>query len=277
MVKFILKNKMSKYQNKEDLTILNTYFKDINKLKIDLLTPDQEVELAKRIQEGDERAISELVNANLKFVVSIAHEYKGKGVNLSDLVSEGNYGLIKAAKRFDHTRGFRFISYAVWWIKQSILQCLNDHARTIRLPVNVLNKAYQLQKDLTNNTIDGKPTPPEDLEYLNNLPKVSSLNFNINEDGDGLIELISDEPFKSFDEMKSEDIDLKNKVVECLDILDERERDIVIKYYGLFDEKPTTLEVIGDEYELTKERVRQIKSKAIKKLKFNLISIIKVK
>ena len=189
---------MSKFQNKEDFTILNNYFKDINKLKIEILTPEQEVELAKKIQDGDEKAINDLVKANLKFVVSIAHEYKGKGVNLSDLVSEGNYGLIKAAKRFDHTRGFRFISYAVWWIKQSILQCLNEHARTIRLPVNVLNKAYQLQKDLMENTIDGKPTPTEDLDYLNNLPKVSSLNFNINEDGDELLDLISEEPFTSF-------------------------------------------------------------------------------
>lgn len=268
---------MSKYQNKEDYTILNNYFRDIKKLKVELLTPEQEVELALRIQDGDEKAIEELVNANLKFVVSIAHEYKGKGVNLSDLVSEGNFGLIKAAKRFDHTRGFRFISYAVWWIKQSILQCLNDHARTIRLPVNVLNKAYQLQKDLMENTIDGKPTPTEDLDYLNSLPKVSSLNFNINDDGDELGDLISDEPFKSFDDKIVEDQELKDKILACLEILDDRERDIVIKYYGLFDEDATTLEVIGDEYELTKERVRQIKSKAIKKLKFNLISIVKVK
>jgi RNA polymerase primary sigma factor len=268
---------MSKYNRKEDLTIINNYFRDINSLKVELLTPEDEVRLAERIQAGDEEALKELAKANLKFVVSIAHDYKGKGIPLSDLVSEGNYGLMKAAQRFDHTRGFRFISYAVWWIKQSILQCLNEHARTIRLPVNILNKVYQLQKELNENKISNVESSLSDLDYMDKLPKCSSLNFFINEDGDELSDVISEEPYKTYDEHKEEDNEIKSNISECLEVLDEREKDIVTKYYGLNNIDPLTLEVIGDEYGLTKERVRQIKSKAIKKLKYNLISIIKAK
>jgi len=268
--------KMSKFNN-EDVDILKKYFRDIKTMGVELLTPEEEVELAIRIKDGDQGAIDKLINANLKFVVTIANDYAGKGVSLSDLINEGNYGLIKAAKRFDHTRGFKFISYAVWWVKQSILQCLNDHARTIRLPVNVLNKTYQLQKELEQGEIEEGKIPLEDLDYLDKLPKVSSLNFNINEDGDEIIDMISEDPIKIYEDEIAKDLDLKKRISDCMEILDERERDIMINYYGLFDNQSLTLEVIGEKYDLTKERVRQIKSRAIKKLKYNLISIVKAK
>lgn len=266
---------MQKNDKNGDLETLNTYFKDINKMDVNLLTPEEEVELAKRIQLGDDKAIKEIVEANLKFVVSIAHEYKNKGLSLNDLVNEGNYGLIKAAKRFDHTRGFKFISYAVWWVRQSILQSLNDNARTIRLPVNVLNKIYQLRKEFNFKELDGESLPNEEVEYINSLPKcTASLNNNINEDGDELLELFSDE-MTNYDENKGLDDDMKYSIMECLEILNEREKDIVINYFGLFHNQPSTLEQIGNDHDLTKERVRQIKSKAIKKLKYNVIPIIK--
>lgn len=272
---------MNKFNKNEDFSIMYNYFKDINSLKIELLTPEEEVVLAKRIQEGDDEALALLVKANLKFVVAIANDYKGKGIPLSDLVSEGNYGLMKAAMKFDHTRGFRFITYGVWWVKQAILQCLNEHARTIRLPVNILNKVYQLQRELNDSKVVGSEINDEDevdgVSYIDSLPKCQSLNFVVSETGDEIYELIASETFKPYDELKNEDVDIKTQITECLNILDERERDIIIKYYGLFEEDVQTLEVIGDEYELTKERVRQIKSKAIKKLQKNLISIIKIK
>jgi RNA polymerase primary sigma factor len=266
---------MSKFYNNEDIMMLKNYFKDINNMDIELLTPEEEVDLAIRIQNGDNKALYTLVEANLKFVVRIANEYNFKGANLSDLVSEGNYGLVKAAKKFDHTRGFRFISYAVHWIRQSILQYLNEHARTIRIPVNILNKVYQLQKELNNGS--DTELSQEDKEYIEKLPKCSSLNFQVNEDGDEVSDLVAEEPYSDFNNLRDEDLLLKKQITECMDILDERERNILVKYYGLFEHEPLTLEVIGEEYDLTKERVRQIKSKAIKKLKYNLISIIKNK
>lgn len=266
---------MGKFHNNDDLTILKNYFKDIHKKDIELLTPEEEVELAIKIQNGDEGALYELVEANLKFVVRIANEYNFKGANLSDLVSEGNYGLIKAAKKFDHTRGFRFISYAVHWIRQSILQYLNEHARTIRIPVNILNKVYQLQKEL--NKGSDVELSEENKEYIEKLPKCSSLNFQVNEDGDEVSDLIAEEPYSDFNSLRDEDIQRRKQIVDCMDILDDRERSILVKYYGLFEGEPLTLEVIGEQYDLTKERVRQIKSKALKKLKSNLISIVKNK
>lgn len=261
--------------NNEDTITLNHYFKEIKNTK--LLTPEQEVELAIRIQNDDEEALEQLVKANLRFVVSIAKDYKDNGVNLSDLISEGNYGLMKAAKRFDHTRGLRFISYGVWWIKQAILQYLNEHARTIRLPVNILTKIYQLKKELNNYDIDAQGTEKENSEYLSMYPQCSSLNYVINEEGDELVELLSDEPLRDYDELADEDYEIKNDIRDCLYILEERERDIVTYYYGLNDSDDTmTLEMIGDIYGLTKERVRQIKGKAIKKLRANIPSILKL-
>ena len=173
------------------------YFKEVRKSTI--ITAEEEVELSKRIQEGDDSAIEELVFANLKFVISIAKEYQNQGLPLCDLINEGNYGLIKAATKFDHTRGFRFISYAVWWVKQSIIQSLNDNARTIRLPTNVINKLSQLRKEINKFKLENEREPVygdieiegENVEIINFEQNVTkSLNDVINEDGSELYEII---------------------------------------------------------------------------------------
>jgi RNA polymerase primary sigma factor len=268
---------MSKKHNYEnDVKILNKYFKDIK--KNELLTPEEEVELAIRIKNGDESAVEELVRANLRFVISIAKDYKDNGVGLADLISEGNYGLIKAAKKFDHTRGFRFISYAVWWVRQSILQYLNEHARTIRLPVNILTKIYQLKRELDDYDLETQNIDSDDFDLLNKYPTVGSLNHIISEDQNEISEFLKDsDPDKTFDEMHEEDLNIKENIKDCMGVLEEREKEILIYYYGLSDlEEPMTLEMIGDIYGLTKERVRQIKGKAIKKLRANIPVIKKL-
>ena len=268
-----------KFVNLKEDESVTKYFKDIRKSEI--LTAEQEVELAIRIQNGDSKAVEELVNANLKFVISIAKEYRGQGLSLSDLISEGNYGLIKAAERFDHTRGFRFISYAVYWIKQSIMQSLNDNSRSIRLPANIINKLYKVRKQIEKfenqngrNPFDGDEIifdeDSELFEEMDALPTCSSLNRKINDEGDELLEIVPDETYDRPDSFEVDEDRLKRELHETLNTLDERERSIIECYYGLNTEcEPMTLEAIGDRYELTKERIRQIKEKAIRKLKHN--------
>ena len=244
---------------------INRYFKDVK--KSEGLSTEKEQELAKRIQEGDTKAIDELVEANLKFVVTIAKEFQGQGLPLPDLISEGNYGLIKAAYKFDHTKGFKFISYAVWWIRQAILQSLNDNARIIRLPTNVVNKIQQVRKDI------------EKFEFLNEreailgeevndkgdkFRKVATgsiiLNDKINEEGDELHELIEDLTFKQEDNYYAIDTDVKFELDRILGVLDEREREIIECYFGVnIEGEPMTLETIGERFKLSKERIRQIK------------------
>jgi RNA polymerase primary sigma factor len=263
-----------KYVNFDDENSLSKYFKEVRKSI--LLTPDEEVELAKRIQLGDEKAIIELVNANLKFVVSIAKEYQNQGLPLSDIISEGNYGLVKAASKFDPTRGFRFISYAVWWVKQSIIQSLNENARMVRLPANIINKLSTLKKEIEKfefenerepiygDLFDEKNEPFELLMY----PKCSSLNDIINENGDEIIDIIGDNVEENDSLVINESV--KNEINKTLSILDERERNIIECYYGInIQSEPMTLEAIGEKYSLTKERIRQIKEKAIRKLRHN--------
>ena len=255
---------------------INRYFKDVK--KSEGLSTEKEQELAKRIQEGDTKAIDELVEANLKFVVTIAKEFQGQGLPLPDLISEGNYGLIKAAYKFDHTKGFKFISYAVWWIRQAILQSLNDNARIIRLPTNVVNKIQQVRKDI------------EKFEFLNEreailgeevndkgdkFRKVATgsiiLNDKINEEGDELHELIEDLTFKQEDNYYAIDTDVKFELDKILGVLDEREREIIECYFGVnIEGEPMTLETIGERFKLSKERIRQIKEKAIRKLRHNV-------
>lgn len=260
---------------------ITKYFKEIRTSEI--LTPEKEIELAVRIQNGDEKAIDELVMANLKFVISIAKEYQGQGLTLADLISEGNYGLIKAAMRFDHTRGFRFISYAVYWIKQAIMQSLNDHSRSIRLPANVINKLYKIRKQIERFETENGRTPidgdevltrngeQESFEEVTNIPSCGSLNQKINEDGDELLEVIPDEIEDDNNIFDGDNDRIKNELYKTLDILDERERSIIECYFGLnTDCEPMTLEAIGDRYSLTKERIRQIKEKAIRKLRHNV-------
>jgi RNA polymerase primary sigma factor len=263
-----------KYVNFDNENSLSKYFKDVRKSI--LLTPDEEVILAKRIQSGDESAIEELVNSNLKFVISIAKEYQNQGLALSDLISEGNYGLIKAATRFDHSRGFRFISYAVWWIKQSIIQSLNENARMVRLPANIINRLSGLKKEIEKFEFENEREPifGEILDEnsqaveLTIYPKCSSLNDLINEDGDELIDLVSN-PSEDINEVVIDER-IKNEIRKTLLILDERERSIIQSYYGIdTDCEPMTLEAIGEKYFLTKERIRQIKEKSLRKLRHN--------
>jgi RNA polymerase primary sigma factor len=268
-----------KFVNLKEDESVTKYFKDIR--KTELLTPEQEVELAIRIQNGDSKAVEELVNANLKFVISIAKEYQGQGLSLADLISEGNYGLIKAAERFDHTRGFRFISYAVYWIKQAIMQSLNDNSRSIRLPANIINKLYKIRKQIEKfenengrNPFGGDEMSVDDdgetFEEMDVLPTCSSLNRKINDEGDELLEIVPDEMYDQPDSFEIDDDRLKKELHETLNTLDERERSIIECYYGLNTEcEAMTLEAIGDRYDLTKERIRQIKEKAIRKLKHN--------
>lgn len=256
---------------------IGKYFKEVR--KTELLTPEEEIDLANRIQEGDEEAIELLVKGNLKFVISIAKEYQNQGLSLGDLISEGNYGLIKAAIRFDASRGYRFISYAVWWIKQSIIQSLNDNSRMIRLPANVINKLAQIKKEIEKfemeNEREGSVTDiidgsDDEEKTVIRIPTVNSLNAHINDEGSELGELIEDKD--AFQEESQYVIDerLKEELNNTLEILDERERDIIVSYFGLNDNSSYhTLEAIGDRYSLTKERIRQIKEKAIRKLRHN--------
>lgn len=264
---------INKFVNFDDEESLVKYFREVKKSTI--LTPDEEVNIAKEIKGGNLEAIDILVEANLKFVVSIAKEYQNQGLPLADLISEGNYGLIKAATRFDYTRGFRFISYAVWWIKQSIIQGLNDNARMVRLPANVINKLNSLKKEIEKFEFENEREPmygeivDENSEAvdLTLYTRCTSLNETINEDGDEIIDLVTE----TIDEDKIVVNDkLKEKINETLSVLDNRERVIVENYYGInIDCEPMTLEAIGEKFSLTKERIRQIKEKALRKLRHN--------
>jgi len=228
-----------KYVNFEGDNSISKYFKDVRKSK--LISKAEEIGLAKRIKKGDTKAVHELVNANLKFVISIAKEYQGQGLPLSDLISEGNLGLIKAANKFDHKKGFRFISYAVWWVKQSIMQSLNDNARIVRLPSNVINKLSQLNKEIGKfeSTNEREPITGELFDKDNELmkivsyPKCVSLNETINEEGDELIELMKGDVNDDSENSIFVDAKIKNELMKTLSILDEREREIVQSYFGI--------------------------------------------
>jgi len=250
---------------KEDC--MSLYLKDVRQHSI--ITPETELSIAKRIAGGDEKAIDELVMANLRFVIAIAKDYQNQGVPLADLISEGNCGLITAAKRFDHSKGYRFISYAVWWIKQAILQCLNDNSRTVRLPANMINKMSKVRKEIEKFERENERQPSYDeVEYLH-IPRCSSLSTPINEDGDELGSMLSDDIFGSPDEGHDEEDTLKHHLEQAMSNLSPREKDIVNCYFGIFGEK-MTLESIGDEHDLTKERIRQIKEAAIRKIRNNV-------
>jgi len=239
------------------------YLKDIRGIKV--MTPEREKELATIMKSADtsqrerDRIERELLEGNLRFVITVAKKYQNQGLDLSDLIAEGNLGLMKAIKNFDWSKDLRFISYAVWWVKQSILQSLNDNSRTIRLPVNVIQDLHKAKKEVeqSGNKLDDR---------FAELPSIINLDMNINDEGDTLIDIIrnneAESPDAAFD---TKDI-LKTKLISLLDNLDNREKSIVGDYFGLTG-TPRTLEDIGSDFNLTKERVRQIKEKALRRLR----------
>ncbi len=265
------------YTNRESQS-LDKYLQEIG--KVNLLTADEEIELAREIKKGSSDALEKLVKANLRFVVSVAKQYQNQGLTLGDLINEGNLGLIKAAKRFDETRGFKFISYAVWWIRQSILQALAEQSRIVRLPLNrvgALNKIGKAYSSLEQE-FEREPNASElanELEMnVNDVAEALKISgrhvsvdapFSQGEENRLLDVLINDQqPTPDFSLMSDS---LKNEIERALHSLTEREAEVVKLYFGLSSEHPLTLEEIGEKFNLTRERVRQIKEKAIRRLR----------
>ncbi len=258
--------------------MLDQYLQEIG--QIPLLTPDEEVELARRIKQGDQDALHRLTRANLRFVVSVAKKYQGQGLTLADLINEGNYGLIKAAQRFDETRGFKFISYAVWWIRQAILQALAEQSRVVRLPLNRIGTISKIRKTSARlaQTHERQPNIEELAKELDvDVSKVReamqhtgrhlSMDAPFNEDDDNsLLDVLpNDENTSPDDTLMGES--LKIDIERALSMLHPREAEITRLYFGIGREHPLTLEEIGQRFGLTRERVRQIKEKALRKLR----------
>ncbi len=270
--------KISKTVTNRDTPSLDKYLHEIG--KVELITADEEVELARRIKTGEQEALTKLVNANLRFVVSVSKQYQNQGLSLPDLINEGNLGLIKAAQRFDETRGFKFISYAVWWIRQSILQALAEQARIVRLPLNKIGSINKINKAFSRleQEFEREPTadeiavaldmvPREVKEYLKSSGKHVSMDAPLapDEDSDMYDVFVTDEITLPDKQLINES--LKKEIDRILTTLSPREADIVRMYYGLNEKHQHTLEEIGEQFDLTRERVRQIKEKAIRRLK----------
>ncbi len=272
--------KIVKQVTNRETASLDKYLQEIG--KVELITAEEEVELARRIKKGDQRALEKLTKANLRFVVSVSKQYQNQGLTLPDLINEGNLGLIKAAQRFDETRGFKFISYAVWWIRQSILQALAEQSRIVRLPlnkigsINKVNKAYsELEQEFE------RPPTPEELATLLEMT-VEEVKQSLKNAGR---HVSMDAPLKDGDDSSSTMYDvlssserpspetelihdsLRKEIERSLSTLTSREADVVRLYFGLSGQHPMTLEEIGEKFDLTRERVRQIKEKAIRRLK----------
>jgi RNA polymerase primary sigma factor len=270
--------KITKQVTNRETASLDKYLQEIG--KVDLITADEEVELAKKIKQGDKVALEKLTKANLRFVVSVSKQYQNQGLSLPDLINEGNMGLIKAAQRFDETRGFKFISYAVWWIRQSILQALAEQSRIVRLPlnkigsINKINKAYAALEQ----QFERAPKPEEIANYLEiTLAEVKESQKNTGRHVSMDAPLIQDEDNNLYDVLKNDENitpetellydSLRKEIDRAVSTLTPREADVVRFYFGLGDSHPMTLEEIGEKFDLTRERVRQIKEKAIRRLK----------
>ena len=257
---------------------LSKYLNEIS--KFEPLHPDREVELTIRVRQGDRRALKELTEANLRFVVSVAKDYQGQGLPLTDLINEGNLGLIKAAERFDETRGFKFISYAVWWIRQSVLQALAEHSRIVRLPLNRVGTISKINKASEKLEQEFERPPRADelskqldmkINEINDAQRISRRHHSLDtpfadDDKNSLLDIIpdnlTDEPDKEL-HLDS----LRDEVQAALSTLKDREKDVIKMYFGIDYEYALTLNEIGEEFGLTRERVRQIKEKAIRRLR----------
>jgi len=270
--------KITKQVTNRETASLDKYLQEIG--KVDLITAEEEVELAQRIRAGDNRALEKLTNANLRFVVSVAKQYQNQGLTLPDLINEGNLGLIKAAKRFDETRGFKFISYAVWWIRQSILQALAEQSRVVRLPlnkigtINKINKTYAILEQ--NNE---RPPSPEEIakeldlsindvkESLKNAGRHVSMDAPLKDGEDYNLYDVLNEGESPNPDKKLLHESLKTEIERALETLTSREADVIRLFFGLNDQQPMTLEEISQIFGLTRERVRQIKEKGVRRLK----------
>ncbi|MCQ2272109.1 MAG: RNA polymerase sigma factor RpoD/SigA [Bacteroidales bacterium] len=269
---------ITKQVTNRETASLDKYLHDIG--KVELITAEEEVELARKIKNGDQAALEKLTKANLRFVVSVAKQYQNQGLNLPDLINEGNVGLIKAAQRFDETRGFKFISYAVWWIRQSILQALAEQSRIVRLPlnkigtINKINKAYAyLEQELEREPRADEIAKMLDITEAEVKDSLRNSSRHLSMDAS----LTQDEDNNMYDVLKSEDSptpdkgllyeSLKTEVNRVIATLPPREADVIRLYYGLDSKHPLTLEEIGEKFDLTRERVRQIKEKALRRLK----------
>ncbi|HMI65608.1 MAG TPA: RNA polymerase sigma factor RpoD/SigA [Cyclobacteriaceae bacterium] len=270
--------KISKQITNRESQSLDKYLQEIG--KVDLITSDEEVKLAQRIRDGDQMALEKLTKANLRFVVSVAKQYQNNGLTLGDLINEGNVGLIKAAKRFDETRGFKFISYAVWWIRQSIMQALAEQSRIVRLPLNrvgSLNKISKTFSDLEQK-FQREPSPEELAEVLQvtteevvDTLKVGGRHVSMNApfvqgEENSLLDVLENNSEETPDAELMVD-SLRREVLRALSTLTQREADVIAYYFGLNGVHAMTLEEIGEKFSLTRERVRQIKEKATRRLR----------
>jgi RNA polymerase primary sigma factor len=271
--------KITKSITNRESQSLEKYLQEIG--KVDLLTPEEEVDLAKRIKQGDQIALEKLTKANLRFVVSVAKQYQNQGLSLSDLINEGPLGLIKAAQRFDETRGFKFISYAVWWIRQSILQALAEQSRIVRLPLNKVGSLNKINKAFSEleQTFEREPSPEELAELLEITTDEVETTLGVaarhvsmdapfvEGEDNSLLDVLENNSMPGTDTHLEYADSLRREIERSLGTLTDRQCDVIKLYFGIGVEHPMSLEDIGDKFGLTRERVRQIKDKAINKLR----------
>ncbi|RPG57658.1 MAG: sigma-70 family RNA polymerase sigma factor [Flavobacteriales bacterium TMED191] len=270
--------KITKQVTNRETASLDKYLQEIG--KVDLISADEEVTLAKKIKEGDEIALEKLTKANLRFVVSVAKQYQNQGLSLPDLINEGNLGLIKAAKRFDETRGFKFISYAVWWIRQSILQALAEQSRIVRLPLNKIGSINKINK--TYASLEQRYEREPSADEIANVLEISANDVRESQRNSGRhismdAPLVDGEDSNLYDVIMSGESpnpddslindSLRTEIERSLTTLTDREADVIRLYFGLGSKHAMTLEEIGEKFDLTRERVRQIKEKGIRRLK----------